>query len=157
MSPMVDMRIHGRNLPVDLDELSPVPFSDGDSTGLVRIDNSPTIAVSNAIWVTGWAACWVDCFVKSTLTPTNLRLVAEYVGDQGDGADWYQVLEGFWSTVFWEDADTASGIRESLKLPLGGRQAIRFRLVGTGTDATNFFEVRLKLRFLRPDVASPHA
>lgn len=119
----------------------------------VRMDTT-TIRNSAVFDVEDWAGMWVDVYVDSTLTPTNLRLIAQF----GDGTgNWQDFLEGFWSTVYWEDQDTAGGIYESLNLPCGGRRNVRFRLVSTGSDALNYFDVTVKVRPYRPAMSMAHA
>jgi len=121
----------------------------------VRIDDDPTFYNSAAFDVSIWSAVWVLIDIDSTLAPTNLRVVAQFSND--NGVTWWDFEEGLWASLYWEDVDTASGINKAFLLPCGGQDNMRIRVVGTGTDATNYFDVTVKMRGFRGNFGVAHA
>lgn len=109
-----------------------------------RLDDAPTSYDSAALDVDGWSAVWILVDIDSTLSPTNIRILAQFSDD--GGSTWWDFVEGLWASLYWEDVDTASGIKEVFLLPCGGIDDIRIRAIGTGTDATNYFDVTVKAR-----------
>ena len=121
----------------------------------VRIDDAPTFYNSAALDVSGYSAVWVLIDIDSTLAPTHLRVMAQFSED--GGGTWWDFEEGLWASLGWEDTDTAAGINKVFMLPCGGVDDIRIRVVGTGTDATNFFDVTCYARQFRGNFAAAHA
>ena len=121
----------------------------------VRLDNAPTSSYSAAYTVTGYDAVWVFIFIDSTLAPTNVRILAQFSDDAG--TTWWDFEEGFWAALYWEDVDTASGVRKALLLPCTGIDTLRIGAIATGTDATNYFDVTVKCRQVRGNVVGAHA
>jgi len=113
----------------------------------VRIDDDPVYHNSPALDVDGWAAAWILISIDSTLAPTTLRVLAQFSDDEG--TTWWDYEEGLWAALFWEDVDTASGIKKAYLLPCGGIDLMRINVTGAGTDATNFFDVTVKARAYR--------
>ena len=117
----------------------------------VRIDDAPTTFATKPYHVDEESGLRVYIFVDSTLAPTHIRVVPEFSSDY-DGemppgnATWAMFEEGLWASLGWEDLDTASGIWKVYYLPLAGEDWVRFYLVGTGTDANNYFDVRIIVR-----------
>ena len=128
----------------------------------VRLDDAPTTFTSKPYHVDEESACRVYIFIDSTLAPTHVRIVAEhsynYDGIMPPGnAVWAPMEEGFWASLGWEDTDTASGIWKNYQLPLAGEDWVRFRAVGTGTDANNYFDVRIIVRAFKGPHTAAHA
>lgn len=121
----------------------------------VRIDNDPTSYNSALFDVTGYGACWILVDIDSTLAPTTLRVLAQVSHDAG--TTWWDFEEGLWASLYWEDTDTAAGINKAFLLPCGGVDSIRIRVVGTGTDATNYFDVTILARPFYGNFATAHA
>ena len=121
----------------------------------VRIDDDPTFFNSDPLDVSVYNACWILIDIDSTLAPTHLRVLAQFSDDAG--TTWWDFEEGLWASLGWEDTDTASGINKAFMLPCGGIDDIRIRVVGTGTDATNFFDVSVLARPFRGNFAAAHA
>ena len=121
----------------------------------IRIDDAPTFYNSAAMDVTEWNAVWVLIDIDSTLAPTDLRVMAQFSDDAG--TTWWDFEEGLWASLYWEDTDTAAGINKAFLLPCGGIDDIRIRVVGTGTDATNFFDVTVLARAFRGNFGVAHA
>ena len=119
----------------------------------VRVDDAPTAADGTPVTVTGWSALWVLLRIDSTLAPTNIRFIAQYLV----GGQWYDFEEGLWASLMWEDTDTASGVNKVFLLPCGGIDTVRIRAVGTGTDAGNFFDISVSVRAFRGNFAVAHA
>lgn len=120
-----------------------------------RIDDDPTAANSPQFDVTGYNAVWILIDIDSTLAPTHLRVLAQFSDDAG--TTWWDFEEGLWASLGWEDTDTASGINKAFLLPCGGIDLMRIRIIGTGTDGTNFFDVTILARSFRGNFAAAHA
>lgn len=110
---------------------------------------------SDAIDVEGWNALNVLIEVESTLAPTDVRVLAQVSHD--GGATWWDFEEGLWASLFWEDTDTATAIHKAYLLPLAGHDLVRFRVIATGTDANNRFEVTVLARAFRGPFGVAHA
>jgi hypothetical protein len=121
----------------------------------IRIDDDPTSYTTDGVPIRGWSALWVLVKVDRTLSPTDLRILAQFSID--GGVDWYDFEEGLWASLYWEDTDTASGISKAFLLPCGGVDQVRFVITGTGTDATNFFDVNILCRQFRGNFGVAHA
>lgn len=121
----------------------------------IRIDDDPTAYYSNGMDVTAWSAVWVLIDIDSTLAPTHLRILAQWSYDSG--ATWWDFEEGLWASLGWEDTDTAARINKAYLLPCGGIDLIRIGAIGTGTDATNFFDVTVRARQFRGSFVTAHA
>lgn len=145
----------------DLTETQPVDgvmTADAAWTTLInaiRIDDDPTAYNSAALDVSEWSAAWILIDIDSTLAPTLLRVLAQYSHD--GGTTWWDYEEGLWASLCWEDTDTASGINKAYLLPCGGIDDMRIRIIGTGTDAGNFFDVTVIARPFRGSFATGHA
>ena len=121
----------------------------------VRLDDDPTYYYSAALDVEDYDAVWVLIFIDSTLAPTNVRILAQFSDDAG--TTWWDFEEGFWAALYWEDVDTASGVKKALLLPCTGIDTLRIGAIATGTDATNYFDVTVKCRQVRGNVVVAHA
>lgn len=121
----------------------------------VRLDDDPTSYNSAAYDVDGQSAAWVLVDIDSTLAPTAVRIIAQFSDD--GGTTWWDFVEGLWASLYWEDTDTAAGIKQAFLLPCGGIDDVRIRAVATGTDATNFFDVTVKIRRFRGNFGVAHA
>lgn len=143
----------GGNMPVD--EILRTEAAWTTLVNDIRIDDAPTFYNSAAMDITEYNAVWVLIDIDSTLAPTDLRVLAQYTHD--GGTTWWDFEEGLWASLFWEDTDTASGINKAKLLQCGGVDSIRIRIVGTGTDATNFFDVTVLARAFRGNFGVAHA
>lgn len=122
----------------------------------VTLDAVPTNANSAAYDVTGCTGAAVHIFIDSTGAPTDVRVLAQFSHDPA-GVLWHDFEEGLWASLFWEDADTAAGIRKAYTLPISGEDTLRFRTVGTGTAAGATFRVVIVFRAFRGAYAVAHA
>ncbi|MFQ5858981.1 MAG: hypothetical protein ACE5LU_25555, partial [Anaerolineae bacterium] len=113
----------------------------------VRLDDSPTSYNSANMDVDGYRGAWVLIDVDSTLTPTDVRFLAQFSDD--GGTTYWDYEEGLWASLYFEDQDTASGVKKVFDLPLEGIDDWRIRVVATGTNATNYFDVTVKARGYR--------
>ena len=141
--------------PLPIDEIIRTEAAWTTLIDAVRIDNDPTSYNSGAMDVTEYSAVWVLIDIDSTLAPTTLRVLAQYSDDAG--TTWWDFEEGLWASLYWEDTATAAGINKAFLLPCGGIDDIRIRVVGTGTDATNYFDVTVKARAFRGNFGVAHA
>jgi hypothetical protein len=121
----------------------------------IRIDDDPTTYTTAAVSTKGWSALWMFVKIDSTLSPTDLRILAQFSIDGGN--TWYDYEEGLWASLYWEDTDTATEILKAYLLPCGGVDQVRFVLTGTGTDAANYFDVNMVVRQFRGNFGVAHA
>lgn len=119
----------------------------------VRLDDAPTAQNSDSVDCRGWSGLWVSLFIDSTLAPTRVRFIAQTLIE----GDWHDFEEGFWAALYYEDQDTADGVYKVFKLPVGGLDVVRIRAVATGTDATNYFDIVVKVRAFRGSTSDAHA
>lgn len=82
--------------------------------------------------------------VDSANTPTTVQFIVQFSDD--GGTTWYDYKQGLFTSLYYEDQDTASGITECFSGECAGRD-FRLRVVATGTDATNTFTVTAKVEF----------
>lgn len=109
----------------------------------IRLDDDPTEYTSVSQDTDGLSALWVNIEVESTNAPTDVRLLAQF--SYNDVA-WGDFEEGLWASLYYEDQDTAAGISDYFLLPCGGIDHVRFRVTASGTDATNYFDVTVRVR-----------
>ena len=76
--------------------------------------------------------------VKSDGTPTTVQFIVQFL-NESDGL-WSTYKQGVFASLFYEDTDTATEVRECFIGDVLGRQ-MRICVVGTGTDAANTFMV----------------
>ena len=113
----------------------------------VLLDDSPTSATSANMAVDGMRGAWVLLNIDSTLTPTDVRFVPQFSED--GGTTYYDYLEGVWASMYFEDADTASGITRAFYLPFAGVDDWRMYVVATGTSSSAKFTITVKARAYR--------
>jgi len=80
--------------------------------------------------------------IDSTGTPTTLQVKVEFL-DRWTGK-WHQYAQGPFASLFYEDADSASGLRDALVGDCLGR-AIRVTLTGVGTTSSAYFTVSVSV------------
>lgn len=117
-------------------------------------DNVTTSANSTEHDISSESALWVQIYVESTLAPTNVRVLPQF---EDDANLWSDFEEGLFASLFWEDTDTASGVRKIFLLPCGGLDNVRFNVVAIGTDANNLFDVTIKVREFHGNFGVAHA
>ncbi len=81
-------------------------------------------------------------YIDSTGAPTTLQVEVQML-DPSSG-QWYTHKQGPFAALFWEDADTASGIWECFVGDVLGR-AIRVKLTGVGTTSVAYFTASIAL------------
>ena len=82
--------------------------------------------------------------IDSASTPTDIRFIVEFSPD--DGTTWHEYRQGPFTSLYFEDQDTASGLKTCFSGECAGRD-FRLRVVATGTDATKKFTVTAKAEF----------
>lgn len=107
-------------------------------------DDSQTSYNSSAVSVDDYKHFLLYLDVDSTLAPTTIQFIVQFSDD--GGTTWYDYKQGLFASLFYEDQDTASGIKECFSGECAGRD-FRLRAVATGTDATNKFTVTAKVGF----------
>lgn len=108
----------------------------------ITLDDDPTSYNSSAQAVDEWRHFLLYLDVDSTGTPTTVRFILQFSDDEG--TTWYSYLQGLFASLYYEDQDTASGIKECFSGDVVGRD-LRLRAVGTGTSASNSFTITAKL------------
>lgn len=83
-------------------------------------------------------------FIDSTGAPTTLQVKVQFL-DRWSGR-WHWYKQGPFASMFWEDSDTASGIKEAFVGDVLGR-AVRVVLLGAGTSAQAYFTVSVTMDF----------
>ena len=83
--------------------------------------------------------------VDSTGTGDHIIQFVPQFSDDG-GTTWYSYKQGLFASLFYEDVDTASGIKECFSGDVAGRD-MRLRVVATDTSATLKFTVTVKVEF----------
>lgn len=106
------------------------------------LDASPTEATSVLEFdCSQYRKAVVYLGVTVTNSPSQLRVIVEYSDD--GGTDWFEYEDDGWGEkVFLE----TTSYKKALRLETLGRE-IRFRVVGTGTDATNTYSINLTAEF----------
>ena len=82
--------------------------------------------------------------IDSTLAPTTLRVLVQWANKVT--GKWHTFKQGLFASLFWEDADTASGVNECFKGQCDGR-IFRVKLLGVGVTATAYFTVSASVEF----------
>ena len=82
--------------------------------------------------------------IDSTGAPTTLQVKVEFLDRWSE--EWFHYKQGPFAALFWEDGDTASGIREAFVGPVMGR-ALRVTLTDAGSDSTKYFQVSVAVDF----------
>lgn len=108
----------------------------------VTLDDDPTSYNSAKVDVELWEHFLLYLDVDSTGSPTTVQFIVQFSDD--GGTTWYSYLQGLFAALYYEDVDTASGIKECFSGEVQGRD-IRLRAVGAGTDANNSFTITAKL------------
>jgi hypothetical protein len=83
--------------------------------------------------------------VDSANSPTTIQFIVQFSDDEG--VDWFDYKQGLFASLFYEDTDTASGIKECFSGECAGR-LFRLRAVAVGTTAPNTFTVTARVEFL---------
>lgn len=110
----------------------------------VVIDGTPAAVNSVSHLLGGRSALWVHLYVQSVGAPTDLRIIAQF--SHNNGANWFDFVEGFWASLYYEDTATAApGIRHAFLLPCGGQDLVRFRAVTTGAGPGATFTVGIRV------------
>lgn len=106
--------------------------------------NSTTTVYSGEVQCTPFRKFGLYVYIKSTSTPTTIRLRVEFL-DAYSGR-WHTYKQGLFASLFWEDTETASGIAECFKGDVLGR-AMRIAIDTVGTTSTKYFDVTLTADF----------
>jgi hypothetical protein len=75
-----------------------------------KVINSTTAQVSDAVECAPFRHFGLYIYIDSTSTPTDLHIEVEFL-DRWTG-QWYTHKQGPFASLYYEDADTASGIYE---------------------------------------------
>ena len=122
----------------------------------VVIDGTPAAVNSESLDVSEYSALWIQLYVESAGAPTDLRIIAQF--SHNNGANWFDFVEGYWASLYYEDTATAApGIRHSFLLPCGGQDLVRFRAVTTGAGVGATFTVGVRARAFRGNFGAAHA
>jgi hypothetical protein len=82
--------------------------------------------------------------LKSTSTPTTIRYEVQFLDDWA--GEWNTYKQGLFAALYFEDADTASGINECFEGQCMGR-AIRVKLTGLDCTSAAYFVTSVSVEF----------
>ena len=120
--------------------------SDIETPIVARVFNNVLTALDSPSYDTDrWRKFLLFLDIDSTLAPTTIQFIPQFSDD--GGTDWFDYKQGLFASLFYEDTDTASGIKECFSGECAGR-LFRLRAVAVGTDATNLFLVTARVAFL---------
>ena len=102
------------------------------STNLVGGSSSVTSSTFIAL---GYRDVSVHLFIDSSATPVTVQFVPQFSNDTA-GTNYNDYREGIWSSMFFEDTVTSTGIRRIYSLPMASER-LRF-FVEANTSAGNF-------------------
>ena len=108
-------------------------------------DDVQTAYNSAKVDVDQWKHFLLYLDVDSTGTGDHIIQFIPQFSDDG-GTTWYSWKQGLFASLFYEDVDTASGIKECFSGEVAGRD-MRLRVVATTTSATLKFTVTAKVEF----------
>jgi len=131
-----------------------ISYADEWTTALDAQLNVVATYTSPAYDISSITGAWVNIFIDSTGAPTNMRVLVQF---SPDGVTWWDFEEGLWASLYWEDTDTASGIRKAFLLPCGGQDKMRFVVTGTGTTGAAYFDFKVSFRPFRGVYGMAHA
>lgn len=103
-----------------------------------------TEKVSDSLRATPFRHFLLYLSVLSANTPTTVQFKVQF-RDQALGP-WHTYKQGLFASLYYEDGDTATVVRECFLGDVAGRD---FRVVatGTGTSATNTFTISASVEF----------
>ncbi len=125
------------------------------SPGLVRskdqvqlfdnfVVNNTTEQISDGVKCWEYREFLLYLELDSTATPTTLQIKIEF--RERWTSNWYTYKQGLFASLFYEDTDVASIIRECFSGPCIGRE-MRITLTGVGTTSSATFTVSAALEF----------
>lgn len=106
--------------------------------------NATTTNTSSSYDATNYRRGRLYYTIDSTGTPTDIRITLQY---SDDNSTFYDVQEGLWGDLRYEDTATATEIAHSVPFPEPLGQYIKIKVDGTGTDGSNTFLVTTKGEF----------
>ncbi len=109
-----------------------------------EVVNDTVPRLSNGVECAPFRKFGLYVYIDSTSTPTTLHVEVEFL-DRWTGK-WFTYKQGPFAALFWEDADTASGIYECFTGDVLGR-AVRVKLTGVGTSPGVSFKVTIGIDF----------
>lgn len=110
----------------------------------VVFDDVTTTDFSDAQDVRQYRGFGLYLDIDSTGTPGYIRFIVEFSPD--GGATWHEYRQGLFAVLYYEDADTASGLQVCFSGECAGR-TFRLRAVATATTAANKFLVTAQAEF----------
>lgn len=123
------------------------PFRSTSLTTLIDgtvFDDDPTSENSAKVDTDDYRYFTLYLNVDSTNSPTTIQFLVQFSDD--GGTTWFTFKQGVFASLYYEDTDVASGIKECFSGMCAGRD-FRLRVVASGTDATNSFTVTAKVEF----------
>lgn len=136
-----------RETPLVGDPSPRTEFSNPTTLHNSAVLNATTTAInSGAVVSDGWREFALLMQLSSSGSPTTIQIIPEFSDD--GGTTWYQLLEGVWASMFFEDTLLANTIRRVFTGPVVAG-LMRVRIVGSGTTASNTFTATIKVVFRR--------
>lgn len=106
--------------------------------------NSTTVKYSDPVICAPFRKFGLYVRIDSTGAPTTIQVKVEFL--EKHGGEWYQYKQGLFSSLFWEDTDTASGILEAFVGDVLGRE-MRVTLTAVGPSSTKYFQTSIAVDF----------
>ena len=111
----------------------------------VVVNSTAQLYESEAIHCGSFREFLLSLDIDSTSTPTTLQVQVQFANSIT--GKWHTYKQGLFASLFWEDADTASGIAECFKGPCDGR-LFRIKLIGAGVTGAAYFTVSASVEFI---------
>ena len=108
----------------------------------IRFDDDPTTYTSVAVDALQFRKFILFVTKAVTLLPTTIEVQVQY---SPDNVNWYLFTRGPFGYLAWED--TAGTENEAIDGDVPARY-LRVYVVAVGTDATNYFDLTVKIQFM---------
>lgn len=107
--------------------------------------NDTAIHTSRSFYCAAFRKFLLYLYILSSGAPTNIHIEVQFL-NANDG-QWYTYKQGLFASLYYEDTDTANGIRECYSGDCLGRE-MRVLVTGSGTDGSNTFTIIPSVEFL---------
>ena len=138
---------HGR--PSILDHPDPANvalFVDQDINAVTTRNSQDDGEVQAAIDCSSYRNFSLELRILSTASPTDIEFFVEFSND--GGTNWHHHAQGLFASLVYSDLSVATLVTEIFTGLVVG-DMFRLRIVGTGTDGTDFFTFSALVRFWR--------
>ncbi len=138
---------HGRAMVNDHPDPANVAlFVDQDINAVATRNSQVDGLVQAAIDCSSYRDFSLQLRILSSASPTDIEFFVEFSND--GGTNWYHYAQGLFASLVYSDLSVATLRSEIFKGDVVG-DMFRLRVVGTGTDGTDFFTFSSLVRFWR--------